>query len=276
MRPFLTLALLALAGSASAGDLVCNGGSCIPRGDLLVRLGDIPQPKIIGGYLDADDHGYACAYIRRSNVGHYFAHCSAVLIGPRVALTAAHCAWSGATERMLDGLSCSAKIDPDAEWRNIRGGTLYVDPEYRKDSSSHDFAVIVLDDDAFTPMQLRVMIRAHISDPTWSPYAQLPRENQLDSEHATMTVVGYGVTDDDQDPNQYANTRRQALASYAKSGEDTFRLDDHTCWSDSGGPALRGRTVMGVLSAGTNGSCSGQAIYSRVDRKLAFIAKFLP
>lgn len=218
------------------------------------------EPKIIDGFIDGAEHPYVGALATRGSHGQYYAHCSAVMISDTIAITAAHCSWTG-TDQIGDWrttVSTSSVIDPQAEWKNLHAGDLYLMP-------GHDLALIVLKQPIWWPDSLA--LRSLHNKPR---YARLPKLNELANRSTDqLTIVGYGVTASSQDANDYATTRRWGTMQYKSRGDHIMtarRSPSHPCWDDSGSAAFEGSSnvILGILSE-VDGNCSGDAYYERVD-----------
>jgi len=210
--------------------------------------------------------------------------CTGTLLAPRVVVTAGHCS-------RADGAPMQVRLGVEAvpgNPANFYSGTFVRHPNFCAGTPTapcadglfgfvaHDLAVITLDRDA--P----------------GPYAKLPKSNRFDrgdddddedGDLRKLTIVGYGLT---QAPPPVVGfgTRRFAKAQvHVAPGAPTFleyppltsdRFGMH-CFGDSGGPSLRGRTILAVTSIGDD-SCRGPSYAYRLDSEaaLSFLANYVP
>jgi V8-like Glu-specific endopeptidase len=193
--------------------------------------------------------------------------CSAVLITPRVLLTAAHCV----EPALHSSTSVSVKATNEVDDSNLKLGDFITvtaverHPQWNaaEDLNPHDVACLLL-----------------ASAPDVVP-VPLVRSSPDSLVGQSVRVVGYGrtiATDDDS-----SGTRRTALVSVTRVTADTIELGaagtSGICQGDSGGPSFLNGTdaverVVGVHSAARSSSCgSGSDI--RVDAHLAFIDAFV-
>jgi hypothetical protein len=204
--------------------------------------------------------------------------CTGTLIAARVVVTAGHCSRAdGATMQVRLGVEAVPGSPGD-----FYSGTFVRHPSFCAGTPTapctdglfgfvaHDLAVITLDRDA--P----------------GPYAKLPKEDRFggnaDDVLRKLTIVGYGLTAAPP-PVVGFGTRRFAKAEvHVAPGAPTFleyppltsdRFGMH-CFGDSGGPSLRGRTILAVTSIGDD-SCRGPSYAYRLDTDSArsFLANFV-
>ena len=204
---------------------------------------------ITNGEPDGDRHPYAGALVVDGRPA-----CSAALVSPTVAVTAAHCVAGLASPRVA--LTFDSQLDP-ASW-SLVAGTAHADPQFGTSKSDlHDLAVVVLDEPA--PVEP----------------AALPAVGASAGAAAT-TAVGYGYYGRAKGAYLYDGVRRLATAQVKKVGASTLIVDGGVCFGDSGGPHLVGDVVVAVTSTGTK-SCNGPAEAYRLDTPgaRAFLARYV-
>jgi len=249
----------------------------------LVAVLALPASAITrGGFPDGDDHPYVGLMV--ANIDGVPAwRCSGALISSTVYVTAGHCTF-GADSATIWFDTTLEPNPPALGWPfgndTSVTGTPYTHPLYIDEAFFlYDLGVVVLDE----AVEL-------------DGYASLPEVGAVDAigfgrRSAAITAVGYGLQG--VRPNLISLlTRYQAelfivdrkgvagLKPYAAAfeGSGSFMMSGDakhggTCFGDSGGPLLRGDTIVGVTSFGLNANCAGVGGGYRIDKAsdLAFI-----
>lgn len=175
--------------------------------------------------------------------------CTASILGPHTAITAAHCI--GTPARKL-----RAFFGADA----AEGGTYIAISDARLhplfDPTGHDIAMLTLREEA--------------------PVTPLALEANPAVAGTSIRLVGYGITGGGRSDG---GTRREGTARIesVEAQEFTSVPDPSlSCSGDSGGPALlEAGTIVGVVSRG-DAMCTDHAIYARVDTARAdFIEPYI-
>jgi secreted trypsin-like serine protease len=240
----LLLAVALLAPTLVAPSLAVFGGRTVRDGD--------PLAKSVAAILYRDDTG---------------AHlCTAVALGPRLLLTAAHCtAGDRSAIKVIFGTTLTDvgndRIRPVAAIARAgktaagKGRYAYQDPD--------DLALVVLGSGA----------------PAGTRYATL---GEASPAPAAVTIAGYGATSELRQPNTLG--QRQLgfdgvlrVASVPLSRTDAALLvgdqgrGTGACTGDSGGPAFAGPALVGVLIGvssprANNDYCRGTAWFANLGR----------
>ena len=231
---------------------------------LAILLASGVAQAIINGQPDGNRHPYVGLVTDEEWV------CSGSLISPTAFITAAHC-----FDR--PGQAVFVTFDPDGFFGDepsiFYEGTWYPHPEFCIGCAGglvgfdrNDVAVVIFDE----PLDPSV---------TLGRYARLPAEGLVDTltQKTPVTVVGYGIQDRLKDFDEgEAFTRYYARAELIQADS---RISDEflkvtanpsqgkggSCFGDSGGPILKGNTILGVVSFGTNINCAGQSYAYRID-----------
>lgn len=189
--------------------------------------------------------------------------CTAVLISPTVALTAAHCIDSPTHPNYAYGAFPGDDASPypflvDLEPHLLPINAVHPHPQYDDQLPFFaDIGVVILENAL--------------------PVAPLPiRREPFDQSLVGLPalIIGYGQT------TYMVNnsTRYEAMTKVSGIENDTIIVGDtvqRSCLGDSGGPAIMNNVVVGIDSYGPTG-CGGPAHYRRVDYFLPFIDQFVP
>ncbi len=189
--------------------------------------------------------------------------CTAVLVAPTVALTAAHCIDAPTHPNYSYGVFPGDDASPypflvDLEPHLLPITSVHPHPQYDDQLPFFaDIGVVILENAL--------------------PVAPLPiRRTPFDPGLIGLPalIIGYGQT------TYMVNnaTRYEAMTKVAGIEDDTITVGDtvqRSCLGDSGGPAIMDNVVVGIDSYGPTG-CGGPAHYRRVDYFLPFIDQYVP
>lgn len=189
--------------------------------------------------------------------------CTAVMISPTVALTAAHCIDAPTHPNYSYGIFPGDDASPypflvDLEPHLLPVASVHPHAEYDDQLPFYaDIGVVVLQNALpVAPLQ----IRRQIADQSLVGVPAL--------------IIGYGQTT----YMQNNSTRYEAMTNVSAIENDTLVIGDaakRSCLGDSGGPAIVNNQVVGIDSYGPTG-CGGPAHYRRVDYFLPFIDQYVP
>lgn len=188
--------------------------------------------------------------------------CTAVMISPTVALTAAHCIDSPTHPNYEYGIFPGDDASPypflvDLEPHLVPVNAVHPHPQYDDELPFFaDIGVVVLESALpVAPLQIR-------REPFDQSLVGLP-----------ALIIGYGQTT----YMQNNSTRYEAMTKVSGIENDTIIVGDSTirsCLGDSGGPAIMNNVVVGIDSYGPTG-CGSAAHYRRVDFFLPFIDQYV-
>jgi hypothetical protein len=251
---------------------------------------------IQGGKLDGDRHPQVCAIVANigSPTGALVERGSAVLVAPDVLITAGHAAivspfplfFNSRVTCEAEALTSTQRIPYDGVPHPLFNNSTY-EQERLAGLDNHDLGVLLL--------------HAPISD---VKVAKIPKigftdenANNCDDgddndgdDVGCVTVVGYGaeVNGLPGQVNSYSwpgrGTRRNVQSPFVALTPFYVSYAVHGCPGDSGGPALKGRTVMGTMTSTDEArpfcSVTGPAVvsfFSRWDTASAqeFLSQFV-
>jgi hypothetical protein len=220
---------------------------CAPGG---ARLG-AERSAIVGGFADPGDPGVV--YLLDDQHG----SCTAEIVSPHVAVTAAHC--------VLEGHAWTLSLGPNAEGPSYPVREAHANPGYvANGDASHDNAVLVLSSPVPVP-PLVINRRPLTPDLVGRP----------------VRIIGYGLTSaraNDADHKRQASTPLLAIDTAQITVGDAVHAQ---CNGDSGGAALMTLGGVEVLVAtdsqsanDLNGGCAGD-LDARIDVDTRFIDPFI-
>lgn len=219
---------------------------------------NVTRSEILGGAAAAQESSVFLLDLRFDNGASI---CSAVLVSPRVLLTAAHCvdpAFRGASS-----VSIRAMNKPDVvnlmQSETIEVTTVSRHPQWNPSDqeSAFDFAALLLE-------------RA----PVGVTPSLLARGAPVNG--AMLRVVGYGRAGANDGAS--SGVRRAVTTPITQVSAAEFEFGTNggvgICAGDSGGPSFIGNTVVGIHSRTESASC-GRGVDMRVDARLAFVEAFI-
>jgi hypothetical protein len=175
--------------------------------------------------------------------------CTAVMVSPHVAVTAAHCGIGAGNFR-----DYRAVVGPDVSGEKLPLSGARIHPTFDPASFRDDIAVVTI----------RPEIKAKPIDSFAAP--------ELDG---YVRVVGYGKTEGSK---LDAGTKRSGLADVTLVDDRTFVIyadPSQPCEGDSGGPAFAGEALVGLTSHG-DPACTMPTTDTRIDAYLdSFVKPYL-
>jgi len=262
---------------------VCSGLLGCDRAVTNLPASDRPS-FITYGSLDGNSHP-AVVLIVMDIAGEPAFRCSGTLIGPRVVLTAGHCAgepgeFSGMRVFTESDVENGNNNYPFAGPNTIEAKTWHSHPLFTEAQFfRHDVGVVLL--------SREVKLSA-------SAYGKLPRVNQLDalqpSNSTRFTAVGYGLQKinpvfiEAEKVRMFAEPWLIQINTPGFTGDFSLILSNNassggTCFGDSGGPNFLGsnNVVRALTSFGLNVTCGGTGGVFRLDRKdvVDFVSQYL-
>jgi hypothetical protein len=175
--------------------------------------------------------------------------CTAVMVSPHVAVTAAHCGIGASNFR-----DYRAVVGPDVSGAKLPLSGARIHPTFDPTSFRDDLALVT--------------IRPEIEVEAITAFAAPEVDGQL-------RVVGYGRTTGSK---LDAGTKRSGSSHVALVDERTFVLDaapSQPCEGDSGGPAFSGDALVGLTSHG-DPACTMPTTDTRIDAYLeSFVKPYL-
>ncbi len=219
---------------------------------------NVTRAPILGGAAAALESSVFLLDLRFDNGASI---CSAVLVSPRVLLTAAHCV--DPTFRGASSLTIRAMNKPDVvnlmQAETIAVTTVLRHPQWNPSAqeSAFDFAALLLE-------------RA----PVGVTPAVLSRATPVNG--AMVRLSGYGRTGANDGASSGVRRSVSTPITSVSAAEFEFGTNGGVgiCAGDSGGPSFIGDTVVGIHSRTESASC-GRGVDMRVDARVAFVDSFI-
>jgi secreted trypsin-like serine protease len=188
------------------------------------------QLAVVGGRAETGYRAVGFMMVGDSPQTLHGPYCGATVVAPRVAVTAAHCAYGRENGSFGIGLYRGDTHE------TVHAQRVFVHKQYNPNGSpryQHDVAALVLD---------------HAVD------VQPAAITAANTEAATR-YIGYGrvTSGDDHVTNGYTNERKSAAEAVKSVGDWnlwTQGIDGGLCWGDSGGPLMieEQNKILGVLA----------------------------
>jgi hypothetical protein len=244
-----------------------------------------------GGVPDGDEHPYVGLMLALDANNTPLWRCSGTLVSPTVFVTAGHCTEAPAARAEI---FLQSSLEPNRGDYGWPFGDPFGNYEFSSSGTTHTFPGY--DPNAFFVADLGVV---ELDEPALlKEYASMPGLGAVDQlmkgrKGAEVTVVGYGLQYAGRGANPSVSllTRMQAdvfvVNTTGVAGIKTYEgwsmflsgdaKNGGTCFGDSGGPTLKGDTLLAVTSFGFNGVCAGVGGVYRIDHTdaLDWIGYFL-
>jgi Trypsin len=250
-------------------------GMCLAA--LAVFAVPTPAAAIVNGSPDGDAHPYVGVLVSDYMTSGYLQRfCSALLVAPKILVTAAHCAEYPISAGGLDHMWVSFESIYTPGRSKVYHGTMVIDPKWvgtgnwnGETHPRHDLAVVHLDE-----------------NPGIAP-AALPTIGLLNSvavKGARFTLVGYGRTREGQSgsPNRIEgnwdpDVRNAATSTFKGLEPYVMWLSSNPatgngggCYGDSGsGPLIGGSDVLTGIYTSVVPNCRNMDGFYRLDTEIA-------
>ena len=239
----------------------------------------VAQAEIVGG--DRTEHPAAVGMIGIMSAERLLRSCTGTVIAPHTMLTAAHCILDfDATGQPQPRFVASSglRIYMGSRVKNIAAAPFYgvrdvVFPEVDgRMLEAEDFWADLLQHRPFD----NDIALIHVNTPfAQQPLALASRAPQVGD---GLLLIGYGSTGEASNHFDVGTRRRTYARIYSTFEQSRFVAGNRAhsaCVGDSGGPALFGDQVVGIVHSamiGKGGSCLGDNVFIRTDAWRSFIA----